>query len=235
MANTSVLAIATNIITAPNEAFAAIREKPSPWLPLLLVIGLYCLTVYFYTNSVDLAWMLDRGLANAELTDEQRKQMVDSMTQIPVAAMAAGSALGTSIGILIVYALSALYYTGVSFATNTGVKYHQWFGLALWCSLPTALGLLATLVNVLTGDMRFVPQEAINPLSFGNLLGIDPTTVTDTVQRILLSLDPTALWTVVLSIFGYQALSQKSIVHSAIVVLAPVALIVLLSVLASLF
>jgi hypothetical protein len=235
MANTSALAIATNIITAPGEAFAAIKEKPSPWLPLLLVMLGYCLTTYLYMNAVDLPWLLDRGLENAELTAEQRRQAVDAMTQISPNLLAAGSAAGTCIAILIVYALTALYYTGVSFATNTGIKYHQWFGLALWCSLPTVLGLLATLVNILTGDMRFVPQEAINPLSFGNLLGIDPTTITDIVQRVLLGLDPTTLWTVALSIFGYQALSRKSIVHSAIVVLAPVATIVLVSVLASLF
>jgi hypothetical protein len=235
MANTSVLAIATNIITAPSEAFAAIKERPSPWLPLLLVLLGYCLTTYFYMNAVDLPWLLDRSLQNAELTDEQRRETVDAMTQISPALLAAGSAAGNSIFILIVYALTALYYTGVSFATNAGIKYKQWFALALWCTLPVVLGLLATIVNILAGDMRFVAQEAINPLSFGNLLGIDPLTVTDTVQRVLLSLDPTTLWAVVLSIFGYQALSQKSIVHSAIVVLAPITIIVLLSVLASLF
>ncbi len=233
MANTGVLAIATNIFTAPSEAFAAIKERPSPWLPLLLILLGYCLTTYFYMNAVDLPWLLDRQLANAELTDEQRRQAVDASMQIPPTALAAISAAGTCIVILIVYALTALYYTGVSFATNTGVKYGQWFGLVLWCSLPSVLGLLATLVNVLTGDMRFVVQEAINPLAFGNLLAIDAANAS-TVERVLLSLDPTTLWSVVLSILGYQALSQKSIVHSTIVVLAPIAIIVLISVLASL-
>ena len=234
MANTSALTIAANIFTAPGQAFAAIKERPSPWLPLLLVLLGYCAVTYFYMNSVDFPWLMDRQLQTADLTDEERAQTVDAMGQVPPAALAAISAVGTSIAIVIIFAIIALYYTGVSFATNTGVKFNQWFGLVWWCALPIVLGLLATFVNVLTGDMRFVVQEAINPLSFGNLLGIDVANAATAVERTLLSLDPTTLWTLVLSILGYQALSQKSIVHAAVVVLAPYAVIVLISVLASL-
>jgi hypothetical protein len=234
MADTSALTIATNIFTAPGEAFAAIKERPSPWLPLLLVLLGYCAVTYFYMSAVDFPWLMDRQLQSADLTDEQRAQTVDAMGQVPPAALAVGSAIVTCIGILIVFAIIALYYTGVSFATRTGVKFKQWFALSWWCALPIVLGLLATLVNVLTGDMRFVVQEAINPLSFGNLLGIDVASAATTVERTLLSLDPTTLWTLVLSILGYQALSQKSIVHATVVVLAPYGLIVLISVLGSL-
>ncbi|HEY9182037.1 MAG TPA: hypothetical protein VIQ99_02490, partial [Gammaproteobacteria bacterium] len=73
--------------------------------------------------------------------------------------------------------------------------------------------------------VRFVGQEGLNPLSFGNLLGVDPTG-TPMVQRVLLALDPTVIWSVVLSVFGYQALSQRSIVHAAMVVLGPYVIIV---------
>jgi hypothetical protein len=70
----------------------------------------------------------------------------------------------------------------------------------------------------------------LNPLSFGNLLGLDPGAPgTPTVQRVLLALDPTVIWTVVLTVLGYQALSQRSIVHAATVVLAPYVLIVLVA------
>lgn len=233
MANTGVLAIATNIFTAPSEVFAAIKERPSPWLPLLLLLLGHSATIYLYMTSVDLAWLLDRQLQAAELTDAQRTQAVDATLQVPASALGAIQAVFTCAIIVIIYAMTALYYTGVAFATNTGIKFKQWFALVSWCALPTVLGLLATLVNILTGDMRFVVQEAINPLSFGNLLGIDAPNAS-TVERILLSLDPTTLWTVVLSILGFQAFSQKSIVHSTIVVLAPIGMIVLISVLASL-
>ena len=234
MANTSALTIATNIFTAPGEAFAAIKERPSPWLPLLLVLLGYCAVTYFYMSAVDFPWLMDRQLQQADMTDEQRAQTVDAITKVPATAVTAFSVAGTCIAMVIAFAITALYYTIVSSVTKNGVKFNQWFGLVWWCALPTVLGLLATLVNVLTGDMRFVVQEAINPLSFGNLLGIDAANAS-TLERVLLSRDPTALWAMVLGVLGYQALSQKSIVHSAIVVLAPAAVIVLVSVLASFF
>ena len=228
MANTATLTIATNILTAPGEAFAAIKEKPAPWLPLLLVLLGSCLATYLYMNAVDYPWLLDQGLANSDLTEEERRQMVDTLTQLSPGVRAVGSAAIACIFYLAAYALCALYFTGVSFATNNGVKFGQWFGLLWWCSLPVVLSRLATVVNVLTGDMRFEIQP--NPLAFGNLLGIDATNASGTVEAVLLQIDPTSLWALVLSIFGYQAFSQKSIVHAAAVVLAPIVVIVLISV-----
>jgi hypothetical protein len=93
--------------------------------------------------------------------------------------------------------------------------------------LPLLLGLLATIVYLLSADIRFVAQQSLNPLSFGNLLSIDPAGK-PTLQAVLLSLDPTTLWSLVLSVLGYQALSQKSLVHAALVVLGPLFLIVLI-------
>ena len=127
----------------------------------------------------------------------------------------------------------ALYYTGVSFATNDGTKFRQWFAMIAWSTMPIVFGLLASLVNLLVSDARFLPQEQLNPLSFGNLLGIDSEGM-PLIQRILLSLDVTTMWSVVLQIIGYQVFTQRSIVRAAIVVLAPLAAIMLVGVLLAL-
>lgn len=231
MANTATLAIATNIITAPGEAFAAIKERPSPWLPLVAIAVLASAASYLFIDRVDLAWFLDSQMqASGQMTDEERAQAVEGIQRIP-RPVYVGSAI---VSPLVVYpaffALIALYFTGVSFATNTGVKFKQWFALTAWCCLPVVLGLLATIANLLANDVRFMPPQAVNPLSFSNLLGIEASNAAG-LEGFLLSRDPTTLWVIVLIIFGYQALSQKSLVSSATVVLAPFAIIVLLSVL----
>jgi Yip1 domain len=229
MANTSTMAIATNIFTSPGEAFAAIKERPSPWFPLLILVAAYCAVSVLYLYKVDLGWMLDNQLAaGGNLTEEQRTQAVDAAMQLPRGVYVAFGVLSALIVYPLLFAIFALYYTGASFFTNTGVKFKQWFALLAWCCLPFLLGLVATLVYIITGDVRFVGQEGLNPLSFGNLLGIDATG-TPTVQRVLLALDPTVIWTVVLTVLGYQALSQRSIVHAATVVLAPYVVIVLVA------
>ena len=230
MADSSSVGILTNIFTAPQTAFAAIKERPSPWLPLLLIILFNCVVQFTYTQVVDLGWMIDNTLANSsgDITEEQRAQAVEAAMQLPPLAYGFIAAIPAAIGILIIFAIIALYYTGVSFASNDGVKFGQWLALIAWCSLPSVFGQLAALVNLLVNDARFMPAEQINPLSFGSLLAIDPQGAT-VVERILLSLDVTTLWSTVLQILGYQAFARSSMVKATIVVLGPLALIILVA------
>ena len=70
MAESSSLAIAMNIFTAPSAAFAALKERPRVWLPLLLLLGGYAAVSFMYMNSVDLGWFMDAQLAqNPALTE----------------------------------------------------------------------------------------------------------------------------------------------------------------------
>jgi Yip1 domain len=229
MADGTSVGVLTNIFTAPSLAFAAIKERPNPWLPLLvLMIGTFAVQ-FAYMQAVDLPWLLDQQLQQAgNLTEEQRNQAIDGATRIPTSVLGAIQGVSGAIVILIIDALVALYYTGVSFATNDGTKYKQWLALTAWCSLPAVFGLIASFVNLQVTDARFLPAEALNPLSFGSLLALDSQGAT-IVERILMQLDVTVLWSIVLQILGYQAFTQRSVVTATIVVLGPLAVIVLIA------
>jgi hypothetical protein len=225
-ADPSSLAILTNIITAPSGAFGAIKERPTAWLPLTILIVTYCAVSIAYTSSVDLAWLIDQQLQQApNLTDAQRDQAVKAALRISPAVYGVIGAVGAAIFIPLLFALTSLYYTGVSFVTGDGVKYKQWFALASWCAIPIVFGIVAALVHVLAGDARFMRQEELNPFSFGNLLAIDMAGLTR-LQRLLLNLDVTVVWSVVLSILGYQSFTKRSLAFSAAVVLGPIVVIV---------
>lgn len=227
-ANLSSLTILTNIITAPQQAFAAIRERPAIWLPLAILIVLSCAASVAYLLSVDLAWMLDQTFAQAQnLSPADRERALQAALKLPRAVYAVFGAAGGAVGLPVVLALTALYYTGVSFLTRDNVKFEQWFALTSWCAIPIAFGLVASLVHVFSGDARFMRPEELNPFSFASLFGIDMAGAT-TVQRILLGRDVTAIWSIVLSIVGYQAFTKRSLAFSALVVLGPLALIVVI-------
>jgi len=229
MADSSSVSVLVNIFTSPVAAFTALKERPNPWPALLIVLGLYAAVSYLYLQVVDLPWMLDRQLSQGgNLTEDQRTQAVDAALQLSPTVYSVIGAVTTPLSILIVYALIALYYTGVSFATNDGVKYGHWFTMIAWSAMPVVLGLVASFVNMLAVDSRFLPQEQLNPLSFGNLLALNSEGA-PMGQRVLLSLDITTLWTVMLQIIGYQVFAQRSVVRAAIVVLAPVVVTILLS------
>jgi len=230
MADSSSVGVLSNIFTAPSQAFAAIKERPNPWLPLLVLIGAVFIVQFVYMQVVDFPWLMDHTLqqGGGNMTDAQRAQIVDATTKVPPSVLGAVQGASGGIVILAVYALIALYYTGVSFATNDGHKFQQWLALIAWCSLPSVLGYIASLVNLQVVDARFLPAEQLNPLSFGSLLGLNPEGAT-IVQRILMSLDITVLWSTVLQILGYQAFTQRSITFSAAVVLGPLAVIILVA------
>lgn len=221
MADTSAFSVLTDIFAAPGAAFAAIKERPSSWLPLVVLIGAYCAVSFAYLTSVDLAWFFDRAMQNApNLTDEQRAQAVETQAGMSPYVLGSVGSMSAAASFVFVFAIVALYLTGVSSAMSAGIKFKQWFALLAWCALPLVLGLLASLANVLTSDARFMPQEAVNPLSFGNLLALD-SEGGPLSQRILLSLDVTTVWSLVLQVLGFQAWTGSSTAVAAAVVLAP--------------
>jgi hypothetical protein len=230
MADSTTVGVLTNIFAAPATAFAAIKERPNPWVPLLIMIVGTFAVQFTYMQAVDLPWLIDQQLqqAGADITEEQRNQAVNATTQVPASVLGAIQGVTGGLAILIIYALVALYYTGVSFALNDKTKYQQWLALIAWCSLPGVFGLIASFVNLQVTDARFLPATELNPLSFGSLLALETQGAT-VVESILMQLDVTVLWSVVLQILGYQAFTQRSIVTSTVVVFGPVAVIVLIA------
>jgi hypothetical protein len=222
MASQSSFAIAANIFVAPNEAFAAIRERPNVLLPLILILGTYGIVSFSFTYSVDVPWFMEQqiNMSAGDLTPSEREAAIEASSNMAPGVLGAISTVSSSIFILLWTFLVALYYTGVSFATGDGIKLKQWYGLVVWCALPILLGLVASIVNIFISDARFMLQEDINPLSFNNLLSID-TEGFSTLQRILASLDLSTVWSLALTIIGYQTWTQRSIYKAAGIVLGP--------------
>jgi hypothetical protein len=212
------------------EAFEALKDQPRVWFPIIVLVVAYTAVNFAYLYSVDLPWFMDAQMqaAGNQLTEAQREQAAARASNVSPAVYAAIGSVSTSGFVLLVMFLTALYYTGVSFMAHDGIKLKQWFALVAWCTLPTVLGAVAQVVNILATDSRFMLQDEINPLSFGNLLSIDRTGAS-IVQRILLGIDLTAIWGIVLTVLGYQAWTNSSLVKAVAVVLGPLALIVVIS------
>ena len=121
--------------------------------------------------------------------------------------------------------LVASYYTVVSFATNDGVKLKQWFALLCWCTLPQALGIIAQLVNMVVERSALHAPGQHQPARVRQS-AVDRSNGASSVQRILLGIDVTAIWSLVLQVLGYQSFTKRSYATSAAIVLGPIALIV---------
>ena len=97
MSDSTSVGVLTNIFTAPSLAFAAIKERPNPWLPLLVLIAFTFVVQFMYMQSVDLPWLIDHQLqqGGATMTDAQRTQLVDATTGavLPIADGSPGRAV----------------------------------------------------------------------------------------------------------------------------------------------
>src|SRR5690348_3351905 len=85
MADSSSVGVLSNIFTAPSQAFAAIKERPNPLLPLLvLMVGVFVVQ-FLYMQAVDYPWLIDHTLqqGGGNMTDAQRAQIVDATTKVP--------------------------------------------------------------------------------------------------------------------------------------------------------
>jgi Yip1 domain len=226
LAADSVWTIAVNIFTSPREAFAAIRERPRFWLPLVLVVLASSATAAIYLMGVDVEWFYGEQLRNSgrNMTEEQIEQATRFMTSLPSPVLGAIGAMSAMIFLPILYLLSALYYRIVSGFTKDGVRYAQWFGLVCWCALPALLAQIATGVNLLTNDISLMPQSDVNPLSIPNLLGME-LSAGSPLAGIAAYLDPTTIWTTVLTVIGYRTWTGKSLFVSILVVITPLVLI----------
>ncbi|HVS24211.1 MAG TPA: YIP1 family protein, partial [Gammaproteobacteria bacterium] len=150
MAEPSYLTLATNLFTAPSEAFVSLKERPRVLLPVLLLVAVFSASQFYYMSHVDMGWLLESQLqaAGAAVPAAQREQVVASAAKVPPVVYGAIGAVTTNFILFLVFTIVSLYYTLVSFLSKDGVKLKQWFVLLCWCALPQVLGQIAALVNM---------------------------------------------------------------------------------------
>jgi hypothetical protein len=230
MSEANNLSKAVNIFAAPNEAFRALKERPTALFPILVLIAGYAIVNFLYVNLVDLDWLNETQIraaveGNPNVTEAQVQQMVSAASALSPNITGAIGTVFTCIFVVVMMFLPALYLTIVSFATNDGIKLKQWFSLVAWSSLVGVISLIAIVVNLLTSDVTFMPQTEINPIAFASLLGAE-SAGGGTGAQIVRSLDFTSIWALILTILGYQVFTGRSLFKSAAIVLAPYVVIV---------
>lgn len=216
----------THIITAPNLAFPAIKEKPSVIFPLgLILLAAICSMIYFYA-TVDFAWMIDQ-MVNAQAADRSeadREAMRKGMSMMSPTVMGGGSVAGLVIGISIIYSIMAAYLMLVNkLLDSDNLSFKAWFSFICWCSIPSIFTSLASLINVMLASNGQIALDALNPISFNNLfLHLVPS---DPLFGPLSAWDPMMIWSIGLMIYGFNQWTGKSLAKSAAIVLAPTLII----------
>lgn len=162
-----------NIFLEPAKVFADLREKPTFWVPMLLLAVLTAVSTLLYFLNVDPAWFAEYQsaqmlLQNPEMTSAELAQMQSIMPG--ARAMGWFAAAGALLVIVVVFLVYGVYYLLAGKITGQPVGFRHGLALVSWSSMPMVLGSLVVIGAVLTSS----PQT---PLESMQLTNIDPLLV----------------------------------------------------------
>lgn len=209
-----------DIITAPSAAFARIKEKPTFWFPLLLIIVMTASVQLGYFLINDPGFVKDNLIeqataANPDMPQEQRDAIEANFENLSVNAIAISSTVAVLILIPLILVLNALYLSFMGKFSFTQLGWKHWFSLICWTGVPALFAGLASWVVLLTDSNGQIEQAALQPLAVVSLLGIETSNAT--LQQFNLM----QLWSMALLVLGYHKWTGKNLLTSALITLMP--------------
>lgn len=211
-----------DILIAPNQAFTRLKEKPSWFIPCL-VIALFLVTVQIGSFSlINAEYLLDQ-LVEQSLQPGVSENDLRASMQVVVdnkTALIVSSSLAVSLGMLVVFAITAGYLYLISTLSEHNISYRTWYSLIAWCSVPTIFTALVAW-SVILSSGGLIDLSALSPLNLNSLLFRSE----GDFSGLFTAFDLMAIWGIVLTVLGYKSFTSSSTLKSSIVVLSPYLLI----------
>lgn len=207
-----------DIYVQPGKAFAELKEKPTFWLPLLLIAVASALTVVLYYMNVDPQWAVDQSVeaAGRDMSPAQVEQMRANMPGAQAMGWIGG--ISALVGTLVFTAIVALYFLLVAKVTGAALTFRHGMSLASWGSMPVLLGAIVAIVGALTMD----PRTSLESL---NLLNVDPLLVQldrdHQWSGVAKAFSLLNLWSWFLLALGWKTWTRSSWVTAVIVAVLP--------------
>ena len=194
-----------NVILAPSPTFARLKDKPRPFIPLMVLILMTLAVSCWYVSSLDFAWFREHMMAaQGPMKPEARAAMAQFLTP---KTMMWSSGAGAVVGTPLICAVVALYYLLAGKVMGTGIGYGKWFGFAVWTSIPRLLTVPLSVLQILTSGGRLAPED-MNMVSLNYLLLHVP--MSSPWFGFATNLDLTSVWSIALAVLGLKAWTGRS-------------------------
>lgn len=214
-----------DVFSQPQRVFQAIFDKTlSAWFPLLLIFIASLAIFGWYFTSVDMEQFVIAAAAqsgtplNAETIAAVREQagLIQATTIV--------SSVITQVGMPFVIALyCSLIANTVSERRST---YGQWLAVAAWSAIPGMVGMLSMAVSMLMAQDTLGALEALDRTSLNNLvLHLAPQ---DQGYVFANAVSIGSLWSWLVSVLGFRVLAQTRTGTAALIMAAPIVLILIL-------
>ncbi|HET8819351.1 MAG TPA: YIP1 family protein [Xanthomonadaceae bacterium] len=159
-----------DIYLQPSKVFADLKDKPTFWVPLLLVMLASAAMVLLYYANVDSEWLVDRTVmaAGADMSADEAAQMRKMMPG--ATTMGYFGAASVVIATAVMAALVALYFMLAGKIAGAKVSFRHGLSLSSWANMPLLLGAVIAIVGIFT----MTPTTPLESLMLAN---VDPLLV----------------------------------------------------------
>lgn len=211
-----------DIFLQPGKVFVDLKEKPTFWVPLLLVSLTSALLILLYYHQVDPQWFSAHLMqaAGRDLSAAEAEQMRAAMPDVPT--MGYIGAVSAVIGTAIAFMLYALYFMLAGKIAGAATSFRHGLSLICWSSMPLLLGSIVAILGVLMME----PQTKLTALMLTN---VDPLLVQlpdDSAWSALAKgFSLLNLWAWFLLALGWRTWTRSGWLQAAIVAILPSAVI----------
>ncbi len=211
-----------DIFLQPSKVFIDLKEKPTFWLPLLLVALASAAMVLMYHMKVDAEWFTTNMLlaSGNDLSAAEMEQMRQSMPG--ARAMGYIGAPIASVVTVIISLLYALYFMLAGKIAGAATSFRHGLSLTCWSNMPVLLGVIVAVIGVLMME----PQTGFESLMLAN---VDPLLVqlpADSPWSALAkNFSLLSIWTWFLLALGWRLWTRSGWLQATIVAILPSAVI----------
>lgn len=208
----------TQVFYEPSAAFAALKERPRAWLPLLLLFAASIGILVWYFQTVDWDWMLNNTFP-PDMPAEQRAAAGKAMSRGVMMGMGVAGAV---VGTLLIFSVYGLYYWLAGKLASMEISFKSGFSLAAWAALPSLIGMPLMALQIITSKGQLALERA-DMLSLNFLLvHAEPHTPWASIAS---AIKLTDIWVIVLATIGLRTWTGKSTTTCAIIAALPYVLI----------
>lgn len=206
-----------SIFYEPSATFARLAAQRATWLPVALVASVSALLLlWYFLGFVNYAWFQDHMLASVSDPAEREQAAKMGMGQQTMGILSAVSAV---VGVVMSYAIGALYLLIVAKVKNQNFGFRQGYSLFAWASVPNLLLLPLGAMQILLAANGQMPLEALNPTTLNQLLF--HYEASHPLAGLLETISVPMIWGTVLVVIGYQSWTGVSRATALRVVLTP--------------
>ncbi len=195
------------VLVSPVKTFRSIAERPT-WAVALVVFLLASGAVGFVAGKrTDYREMITRSLKDSgrEVPAEQLEKQIE-ITQKVAPYFAAGS----GVFVLLILLLITLFYWIIFKLLGSDFTYLAGLSVTLHAAMPAVVSLLLSLPVILSHKTLGYDDVKTGTFLQSNLAFLAPAGAKPWLVALYASVDFFSLWSLVLSIIGYKALSRLS-------------------------